>query len=94
MDEDSKQSIDERLSTMIGIKINFTIISVCWDDKIMALECNIPEEIQIEEKNHHITFALKEGVRPVYSNEMLKNPVNKIDVNIPIIGEIERVLIG
>lgn len=73
-------------------KVDLIITHVAYDKKIMALRVN--PTFPCDNKHPHITLALAKGVRPVYSNQMLENPIEDIKLFKPFVikGTVIRII--
>jgi len=95
---------DERVQELL--KIDTMLVKgkeIYTDDKGQALSVDMTSDFvslskenikllnEIEQKqNYHITISTQEGVKPVYSNELLKNPdAKKEDFHIVLRGTME-----
>lgn len=64
---------DEQLSLFsLGADLLVMVESIAFDGKGQAVLIKTPRDILCKNENPHITISCAEGVKPVYSNELLK----------------------
>ncbi|KAJ3018090.1 hypothetical protein HKX48_003166 [Thoreauomyces humboldtii] len=56
----------------LGVEVSCTLTEVVWDDRVMAVVVQLPDDVQTSNDVPHVTVATRsEDVKPVVSNEVL-----------------------
>jgi len=80
--KDSVTQLRERLANSEGKEVTFEIAAIAWDDRIAAAEVSsLPDEV-CGNAISHITLALKAGVSPSMSNELLARRAANADLQL------------
>ena len=87
-----------RTDLVFGEQVSVIVIGYVSDEKAMALvldKGDITAKLQVSAENPHITFALADGVKPFYSNELIKKSIDERTVHmftepVTLVGTIER----
>eukprot|EP00698_Gefionella_okellyi_P003032 TRINITY_DN12853_c0_g1_i1.p1 TRINITY_DN12853_c0_g1~~TRINITY_DN12853_c0_g1_i1.p1 ORF type:complete len:818 (-),score=184.86 TRINITY_DN12853_c0_g1_i1:23-2476(-) len=83
--DETTQAVAKQLEGRAGERCAVTVRAIVWDDHAVALlvEHGLPCVNRIA----HVTFALAAGTKPAYSNEMLKQPHNTMQLREPLVFE-------
>lgn len=73
----------------VGQIVKIQVNALAFDDKAVALV--LKRDFFVHNESPHITLALKDGVKPVYSNTMLQNEHNEMPMEMEIFGRVIKV---
>jgi len=80
--KDNVTQLRERLANCEGREVTFEIAAIAWDNRIAAAEVSsLPDEL-CGNAISHITLALKAGVSPSMSNELLARRAANADLQL------------
>lgn len=88
--KDIDKTVEDTLLSLEHSTVEVKITGIAYDNNIVALTVNC--NINGQNEHPHITWCFTEGTLPVYSNEMLQNPLVIIPLDITLFGTIERQL--
>jgi tRNA splicing ligase len=53
-------------------RVNFKVKTIAMDEYCIAVEVELPEDVKSNNEHPHVTICTREGISPVYSNQMLE----------------------
>lgn len=74
--------LTEEIRQILGNQYEIQILENCWDDDIQALTVRLPDSLaeMCRNPHPHMTVSMREGIRPVQSNQMLSSSHNSTPI--------------
>ncbi len=89
-----KPKEDDPLFALLGKEVDYTMIGFAADDRGQAAAIAGPAGLVGLNEVPHITISCAEGTKPVYSNELLREPmVREMLRGVPAIGTTLRAVV-
>lgn len=83
-----KPTPEEVKDLPIGSRVSFLAVGHASDDQAQAVACALPDGLTCANEHPHVTVALAEGAKAVYSNTLLAGGFQSFHSPVVLIGRV------